>query len=328
MKKTELCIPSRCTATLPDVLDKPWYVAEEKLDGSRYVFYIAGDPYERRSSNALLSRRVSVVDGKHVDRTDNVPHITHVEYEGLEGTILDGEIMAADFLSTNSIMNSGPSLAVSKQNEIGPCKYYVFDVMFFRGKDVRTLPLSQRRKVLEEVVKRMNNEHVVAIPQITSDLEGYFREIVNDGGEGVIIKDLRSAYGVGWCKMKKSYDVSCVISGFKPGNGKYADSLGSIAVSVYHAKRLVEIGFASGFDDKVRSDMAKNFEKYRGMVVDVFAQEIQASKRSSDNPVGRLRHPTFFRFRDDLNAQDCTSEKLWSDLKAAKARNRRSKFDE
>lgn len=324
MKKTELMLPSRCTANLPDDLTKPYYIAEEKIDGSRYVLYIGGDPYERRTKHTLLSRRVSVTDGKHVDRTDNVPHITHELYEGLEGTILDGEIVAADFLSTNSIMNSGPALAVSKQKQIGPCTYRVFDVMAFRGKDVRTLPLSQRRKVLEEVVRRMNNEHVIAIPQITTDLEAYFTEIVSKGGEGVIIKDLRSAYGVGWAKMKKSYDVSCVITGVKPGNGKYASSIGAIAVSVYHAKRLVEIGFASGFDDRLRNDIANNFENYEGRVVDIFTQEILKTK----DGIGRLRHPTFFRLRDDLNAEDCTSEKLWADLKAAKTRNRRSKFDE
>ena len=49
--------------------------------------------------------------------------------------------------------------------------------------------------------------------------------------------------------------------------------------------------------------------------MDVFAQEIQ--KIDSKNPAGRLRHPTFHRFRDDLNMKDCTAEKLWADIKSS-----------
>jgi ATP-dependent DNA ligase len=323
--KLPILHPSRCTSKLGDDLDKDYFVAEEKIDGSRYVLYIGADPYERQKSNALLSRRISVVDHKHVDRTLNVPHITLKLYEGLEGTVLDGEIVSKDFLSTNSIMNSLPAEALRKQKSIGPLDYFVFDVMFFRGIDVRTKPLTERRKILEKVIERMDNESVKAIPQVKGDLHAMFNKIVEKGGEGIIVKDNRMGYGVGWAKFKKSYDVSCVVSGFKPGKGKYSSGVGSIALSVYHAGDLIEIGFASGFDDKIRADMTKNPKKYLNRVVDVFVQEIQASKRSADNPVGRVRHPTFFRFRDDINAKDCTSEKLWEDIKAAKARNRRDK---
>lgn len=321
----QLYVPSRCIAKLPEDLSKPYLIGEEKLDGSRYVMYLGHDPYDRNAGNTLLSRRVSTVDNKHVDRTKNVPHLSMPDYAGLEGTVLDGEIMAADFLSTNSIMNSSPSLAVQKQEEIGNCIYHVFDIMAFRGKDIRGMALEKRRKVLEEVVKRMENEWIRPIKQVQGDLTSYFNQIVGKGGEGIIVKDVRQGYGCGWAKFKKSFDVSCVISGWYPGNGKYAGQVGAILLSVYHDGKLVEIGRASGFDDKLRAEMSKNFHKFEGRVVDIFAQEIQDSKRSADNPVGRLRHPTFYRLRDDMNAEDCTSEKLWSDLKAAKARGKREK---
>lgn len=327
--KLELAIPSRCTAKLPDDLSKEYLIAEEKLDGSRYVLYIGGDPYGRSTPNALLSRRVSTVDNKHVDRTQNLPHITAKTYAGLEGTILDGEVQATDFLETNSIMNSGPKLAVDKQFHIGPCTYHVFDVMFFRGKDVRGLALDQRRKILEAVVERMNNEHVKTIEQIKGDLTQYFNKIVAKGGEGIIVKDTRQGYGSGWAKMKKSYDVSVVVSGWHPGKPgtKYKNMVGSLLLSVYHEGKLLEVGRASGFDEVIRNNLTDNFEEYRGKVIDVFVQEIQDSKRSASNPVGRFRHATFHRFRDDVNAEDCTSEKLEADMKASKTKSKRSKDD-
>lgn len=301
--------PSRCTSTIPDDLSKPYLIAEEKLDGSRYVLYIGCDPYERRTGNTLLSRRVSTVDGKHVDRTENVPHITAIQYSGLEDTVLDGEIMASDFLGTNSVMNSSPALAVSKQGETGKLRYNVFDVLVFRGKNVRGYPLEQRRKILVEVISRMGNEFVTAIPQFQGDIHAYFNEIVARGGEGVIVKDLRQSYGNGWAKLKRSTDVSCVVSGYKDGNGKYAGMVGSLALSVYKDGKLVEIGFASGFDDELRMKMSRNFHEYLGKVADIWAHEIQKSVTP------RLRHPTFWRFRDDVNAKDCTLEKVVADLK-------------
>lgn len=317
--KTPLFPPSRCTSSLPDDLTKDYLVAEEKLDGSRYVLYLGCDPYERQKGNTLLSRRVSVVDAKHVDRTNNVPHITGPTYESLDGTVIDGEIRAADFTSTNSIMNSSSALAVSKQKEMGLMSYYVWDVMSFRGKDVRGLALSDRRKILEYVLIKMNNPNIIPLVQVTKDLNDFFLEIVNKGGEGIIVKDLRQGYGNGWCKYKKSYDVSCVISGWKPGKpgSKYEKQIGSLALSVFKDGRLIEVGFASGFDDSLRAKMTKNFEEYRNRVVDVFAQEIQ----KSENP--RLRHPTFHRLRDDMNAEDCTLEKLLADLKKKVKSSRR-----
>lgn len=305
--KIPLCIPSRCTAELPQDLNKEHLICQPKLDGSRYVFYIGSDPYGRHDGNTLLSRRISVVDNKHVDRTFNLPHITGLSYAGLDGTVLDGEVMAKDFLGTNSVMNSSPRLAVQKQKESGFLDYFVFDVMFFKGIDVRGRSLLERKKILEVVIKRMNNENVKAIPVIKGDIVQAFVDITSAGGEGLIIKDLRMGYGIGWSKLKRCSDISCIITGFKPGNGKYKDSVGSIAVSVYNEGRLVEIGFASGFSDSIRSDMTKNPDRYLNRVVDIFAHEISKSNR--------LRHPTFARLRDDVNATDCTLSKVKDDMR-------------
>lgn len=318
--------PSRCTDSLPEDLERDHLVAEPKMDGSRYVFYIGGDPYERQPKNALLSRRISVKDNKHVDRTANCPHFADVDYPDLSGTILDGEIMAEDFPATNSIMNSSPALAIQKQKELGWLNYHVFDVMFFRGKDVRGLPLEKRRKIVLAICERINNVYVKPIEQRKGNISQYFQEIINAGGEGLIVKDLRQGYGRGWCKLKRSFDVSCIISGYKAGNGKYATSIGSLALSVFHNGSLVEVGFASGFDDALRAEMAKDFSRFKGKVVDVFAHEL--SKPSKESVIGRIRHPTYHRLRDDMNQEDCTSLKLQEDLKAGKVRSSRFKRED
>jgi ATP-dependent DNA ligase len=318
--RTELYAPSRCTAKLPDVLDNPNLVAELKIDGSRYVLYFDCDPYERQAGNTLLSRRPSVTDGRLVDKTANVPHITKDLFDGLGGTILDGEMVSADFTSTNSIMNSAPRVALQKQKEIGLITYHVFDIMAYKGVDVRNKTLAERRKILKHVIEKIDNPHIKMVEQVTENLEEFFNKTVAKGGEGIVVKDLRMAYGVGWAKMKKSYDVTCFVSGFKDGNGKYKGGVGAIAISVWRDDFAapIEVGFASGFDDATRADMTKNPKKYMGRSVDIFAQEI-----SKDN---RLRHPTFHRFRDDVLSHECTIEKLKKDIAVGKkAKSRRIK---
>jgi len=314
-----LVTPPRCTTPLYENLFDENLVAEVKLDGARYILYLGTgvDPYERQRGNTLLSRHVSKIDNKHVDRTGNVPFITGCDYDELHGTILDGEIFLKDCATTTSVMGSGPAVAVSKQEQSGRVSYYVFDCPVFRGKDIRGRPLSERRKILEHVVARMANPNVKLMPQFVGNFQTHFDRIVKAGGEGLIIKDLRLAYGTGWAKMKKSYDVSCFITGFNAGEGKYAGTIGSIELSVDNDGTPLAVGFASGFDDRLRADFAARPNDFLWLAVDVFAQEI-----SKD---GRLRHPTFFRLREDMAAEDCTLAKLKEDM-ALKAKSTRRYF--
>lgn len=300
--------PARCTANLPDDLSNENLVSELKMDGSRYLLYIGCDPYERQETNALLSRRVSTVDQKHVDKTANASHFTFDEYPDLENTVLDGEVFLKDCSTTTSVMGSAPKVALAKQKDIGFVTYWVFDIIFYRGKDLRGHTLAERRVILEHVVAKMGNEYVRPMPQWKTDHEEAFRRVIERGGEGTVVKDLRCGYGISWSKYKHSYDVSCFISGFKPGNGKYSSSIGAIALSVYDdSGNQIEVGFASGFDDSVRGQISENPDEWLYKVVDIFAQEL-----SKD---GRLRHPTFYRMRPDLDETDCTMTKLKDDIK-------------
>jgi ATP-dependent DNA ligase len=299
--------PARCDELPPENLSDPNYVGELKLDGSRYLLYIGFDPYRRNlTKHTLLSRRISTIDDKYVDRSLNVPHLTSIDYPQMDGTVLDGEIIAADFLATNSIMNSSPERSIEKQEKHGKLTFNVFDVLMLCGRDVRELPYQARRKILDDLIQRLNNPNIKLVPAIHGDLGKFFENVVSNGGEGIVVKNIHSPYGVGWAKVKKSFDVSCVISGFKEGRGKYsAGQIGSIALSVYQEGRLVEVGFASGFNEKLRREISANSDSFLGRVVDVFAQEMQSS---------RLRHPTFHRLRDDIDPSTCTLEKLKSDM--------------
>lgn len=312
-EECELCVPSRCTATLPELIESEKYISEEKLDGSRYVLYMGVSPYERKSFNnsPLLSRRASTVDGLLSDKSANIPHVTNYDWAtyGLEGTVLDGEAYhpSGEFTKCNSIMNSSPSLAVHKQEDDEKLQYIVFDIMFFKGVDVRGRPWHERRALLERVVQALDNEYVKAVNYVEYDHIKYFEKIVAKGGEGTIIKNKNLGYGQGWAKLKKRYDVSCVIMGFNEGTGKYKETLGALRVGVWKDGEIVEVATCSGMTDEQREKFWTKKALFIGATVDLFAQSISKDER--------LRHPIFHRVRDDIDSKSCTMEKLKEDMK-------------
>lgn len=312
---TEVMTPASAAANGTFDFSKDAWVAEEKIDGARYLLYIGGDPYGSDRDVALLSRRKNAAQ-KYTDRYAQVPHIAK-NYPGLEGTVLDGELFLNDCATTVSIVTSGPELAVAKQQELGKLTYYVYDVLSYCGKDVRLQPLKNRRKILEATVESINNPHIQVVPQLQGDdIEPIFHQIVSAGGEGLVVKNLNHAYGSGWIKLKKSYDVSVVIGGFQAGQGQYQDQVGALLLSVYDGDRLVEIGKTSGFDEALRSHITANPDQYLNTVIDVFAQEL--TPPSVEHPCGRLRHPSFHRLRPDMLPEHATFSTLKENIDATK----------
>lgn len=305
--------PSRCKGKFSDsyLMSSDW-IAEPKLDGGRYMLYIEQDG----ETVHLYSRR----DFPRIDKAANVPHFAR-SYPGLAGVVLDGEVIneraVRDGLKplalgeTTGIMNSLPAKAIARQQTEGRLVYCVFDILTLNGEDIHNKPLKERRSLLKAVVEHMQQytDTVILVPQ-TEDKEGLFSEMLSAGLEGIVLKNVHSAYGVNWVKMKRCADFSVIISGYKPGQGKYADTLGAVAVSIYQDGKLIEVGFASGMTDAERNDIWARRQEYLGRVIDITAQEVTKD--------GRLRHPRWLRCRDDVDASTCTMEKLLSDAKEAK----------
>lgn len=295
--------PSRCTGKFrEDYLESPDWIAEPKLDGSRYMLYLDED-----GAVHLYSRR----DFPRIDKALNVPHFAKA-YPNLKGTVLDGEVMHPNptkLGDTTGIMNSLPAKAVARQAEDEKLHFNAFDCLFLFGEDIRQKPLRYRREALELAVAMMKNPCVRTVPQ-TDEKDHLFRTIIAAGGEGTVLKNVHSAYGINWVKNKRVADFSVIISGYKPGKGKYADTLGAVAVSVYRDGALVEVGFASGMTDDERHDIWTHQDAYLGRVVDISAQEITQD--------GRMRHPRWLRLRDDVAPETLTFEKLLADAALAR----------
>ena len=279
----------------PYVKSSAWW-AEEKFDGARYLAHV------HRDTTFFTGRRISVKTGLFVDKTLNVPHINRaMTRSDLEGTIFDGEIVypGAMVNSVTKIMGCVPDKAISRQQAFGWVWYMVFDIIQYKGKDVRQMSQEDRRTLLVDAYLHNFEDcpfiHIsmmyTGLPIIT-----LWKEIMERGGEGIVIKHRETPYGDGWVKVKKVLEDSVIVTGFTEGKGKYANMIGAIKFGQYDDGVLIKFGQCSGFDDATRQLLTDNQEETIGKVLDIKFQERFKS--------GKFREPRFLRFRPDLTPED------------------------
>jgi bifunctional non-homologous end joining protein LigD len=105
-----------------------------------------------------------------------------------DGAIIDGEIVAFD-------AHGAPSFGLLQNYARGArtLVYFVFDVLAFRGRDVRRLTLAQRRCLLDELL-RSSPENVCRAPVLDAEPIDLIPVIEAEGLEGVVAKRIDSQY--------------------------------------------------------------------------------------------------------------------------------------
>lgn len=141
--------------------------------------------------------------------------------------------------------------------------------------------------------------HLIPTKIVYSKKEAYehFAEIVRSGGEGTVDKDPEAFWKDGTSKdqvkLKLEFVVDVEITGFTPGNGKFAKTFGAVT---YKSRCGLVKGKVSGMDDKTRQEVSDNREKYLGTIMAVEANAV--FRPSASNPLHSLSHPRTVEFRD------------------------------
>jgi len=274
-----------------------WF-CEEKVDGSRYVlqFDFEGKP-------CLTSRRISVKTNKPVEKTDNLRGYVCLAIPGLADTVLDGEIVGGEsFSETVKLMGSSPDKAQALLKDGYKVRYIVYDILEYKGEDLRDTELYVRKKVLEKVVRQMNNPYIELVREFDNKKESY-EEVVAEGGEGIILKYARSVYSEAlrskeWVKVKKTITEEGVIMDMAEGSGKYEGNLGALKVGQFFGDELKEVASISGMSDAERRDFWDNKKAYLAEATTV---EFSAQEKTK----ARYRHPQFVRLRPDKSPIEC-----------------------
>lgn len=110
----------------------------------------------------VFSRRISKKTGFYVENTDSLPQIRDLSMPELNGTILDGEMFidGLPFKEVSSTLNCLWNEAVVRQQEKGFISFHAFDILFYKGIDVRRMPLIKRKKLLKLVVDKIDSEYI------------------------------------------------------------------------------------------------------------------------------------------------------------------------
>ena len=259
--------------------------------------------------------------------TDRFPEI--VEWARLlpPGTVLDGEIMP---WKTGS---DSPLPFAQLQRRIGrkvlgpkilgdvPVKFVVYDILEHEGADIRGQPLSERRALIERVVKRpmwCSPTVDAASWEGIRAAQGTARE---RGSEGLMLKRKDAPYGVGrrkggWWKWKvQPFSVDAVMIYAQAGSGRRASLHTDMTFAVWNEGALVPFAKAySGLTDAelremdawIRRHTVEKFGPVRRVEpVHVFEIAFEGIQKSSRHKAGiAVRFPRILRWRQDKKAEE------------------------
>lgn len=110
----------------------------------------------------VFSRRISKKTGFYAENTDSLPQIRDLNFPNLAGTILDGEMFidGLPFKEVSSTLNCLWDEAVRRQKEKGYISFHAFDILFYKGIDLRRMKLARRKMFLKRVIDDINSPYM------------------------------------------------------------------------------------------------------------------------------------------------------------------------
>ena len=291
--------PMKAVLTADRPAGEEW-VFERKLDGIRCLAVKDGGRTRLWSRNEL-------------PLNDRYPSLAAaLDADPADGVVLDGEAVA--FVDGRDRFGGG---------EGSELFLYVFDVLVAGGRDVRKLPLEERRSLLEEVLDWKDPLRITE--QLSGDGAALLDDACRDGWEGLIAKRLGTPYvstrSKDWLKLKCTRAQELVIGGFTAPRGSRTD-LGALLVGHFEGDRLRYAGkVGTGFTRATLRELAERlaplvretspFEPEKGIpraatwVEPELVAQIGFMEWTAD---GRLRHPSFLGLRFDKTAREVVRE--------------------
>ena len=328
-------------------------VIEDKYDGIRAQAHIAGNEVR------LFSRTLDDVTGSFPELVD--PLLALPDGLILDGEILAWDFNAGRALAFSELQKRLGRKKVSQTMlRDTPVAYIAFDVLHTNGELVIDRPLNERARMLDEVFEKaaqgprldvtrtrlsaqnpqgqlefepaVVDEHpfrlpsaVIRAPQTRADsaehLDELFSQAQARGNEGLMIKDVNSAYtpgrrGRSWLKLKRELaTLDVVVTSVEWGHGKRNDVLSDVTFAVRAGDELLNVGKAySGLTDKEIAELTEWFlahtihdhgfwrEVKPEIVLEVAFNAVMRSDRH--NSGFALRFPRIVRIRTDKTPAD------------------------
>lgn len=322
-KASKSTIPTAIKPMLATLVDEPFdddaWQYEVKWDGYRALAFI------NKGNVDLLSRNNKSFNDKFYPIYDLLS-------EWKINAVLDGEILV---LNDKGISQFG-ALQNWRSEADGELVFYVFDLLWYDGKNMMELPLYQRQAILNEILPSDDDRVRLGKVFKASGID-FFAAAEKMRLEGIIAKKINSTYvpdrrSKDWLKIKISKRQEVVIAGFTK-NEDTSKAFSSLLLGVYEKGKLQYVGkVGTGFSDQLQKTMIKQFDS---LIISKIPfdelPDVNKPSRFRPNPPkakatwlkpelvcevaftevtedGVFRHPSFKGMREDKKAKDVIRE--------------------
>ena len=189
--------------------DDPNYIFELKLDGERAIAYL--DKTDTELRNKRNKKMLPVF-----------PELKDIHKQVKKQCILDGEYIVfkegkPDFseVQRRSLMSNPFKIELAAQKF--PVSFVAFDILYLDGKQTTSLPLMERKKLLQKTVKE--NERLSISRYIEEQGAALYALAEKQELEGIVAKKKDSIYKLDtrtkdWIKIKYMQDDDFVVCGW------------------------------------------------------------------------------------------------------------------
>nr|QBM01318.1 DNA ligase [uncultured archaeon] len=298
---------------------------EFKYDGFRLMIN-----KDEKGNIKLFTRRLDEVTRQFPEVVEYVK-----KYVNGKSFIIDSEAVGYDPVKKKYRPFQEISQRIKRKYEIGrmqnelPVEVNVFDILYYEGKNLIKRPFSERRRLLEKIIRNEKFKLRLSRQVVTSnekDAQKFYNEAVKEGEEGVMIKNLNAPYKPGarvgyMLKLKPELNTfDLIITGAEYGTGKRSGWLSSFILSCQDEGELLEIGkVGTGVKEKeeeglsfieltkmlkplITEEQGRTVKVKPRVIVEVTYQEIQKSPTYSSGFA--LRFPRVTRLRPDRSIND------------------------
>ncbi|OAB80408.1 ATP-dependent DNA ligase [Cochleicola gelatinilyticus] len=293
-----------------------------------------------RSQVIIRNREVFVWSRGEELVTDKYPEFQRFLEEIPDGTVLDGEILPfidGDIANFNSLQTRiGRKNITKAMLQKTPVILNAYDLLEWEGKDIRQLPFSERRELLDKLISQCSCDEIGLYLSETMNITTWEaaakeRERSREKrSEGLMLKRKNSPYLVGrkkgdWWKWKTDpFTIDGVLTYAMRGHGRRANLYTDYTFGLWDGDELVTFAKAySGLTDaefrKVDAWIKKNtlerFGPVRSVtphhVFEIAFEGIAESKRHKSGVATRF--PRILRWRQDKPIEEANTI---DDLKA------------
>jgi len=313
-------------ARLPDQIKPELATLVEKAPGGQWSYEVKFDGY--RIMARIDHDEVKLFTRNGHDWTHKLPdQAKALAGLGLESAWLDGEMVVADeqgvpdFQALQNAFEAGRS---------GNILYYLFDLPYLNGVDLREVPVEERRAALSTVLKTSKDPLLRFSDAFGEDPEALLNSACQMQMEGLIGKRLGSPYvsrrSSDWVKLKCKHRQEFVIVGFTDPKGSRS-AFGALLLGL-HDRDSGELRYAgkvgTGFTEATLNSIhqqLKPLQTKKAAVVNPpsgaefkavhwlkpsLLAEVAFAEMTKD---GSVRHAVFHGLRDDKPAKDITEER-------------------